>query len=243
MLRLSLKNACLAILSLLCLGGLIFLTQGYLQRRPTKTLSKSVHVDTQPSSTSPFPQETGGSHPKGESPHTIGTSSELPQPVTPPFASAPSMSKLDELKEVVTVKEGDTLSYLAHKYYRRTNTTLVTFILDFNSEITDVDLIEVNQKIKIPEITEELLITQSADYTYNIHVGTFENAGLVRFYSNEPAFKGKEIKIFPRKVSPRASWYQVTVGTFGHKDECLEVIGKLKEKGVLPAFGGVPKTE
>jgi type II secretory pathway predicted ATPase ExeA/LysM repeat protein len=246
-LKLSYKKACLAILSLLCLGGLILLTQGYLQRRPTKTWNvvsfKSVHVDTQPSSTSPFPQETKESNLKGESPHAIGISSELPQPVTLPFASAPSMSELDELKEVVTVKEGETLSYLAQKYYRRTNTTLVTLILDFNPEITNADFIKTNQKIKIPKITEELLITQSADYTYKIHVGTFKNAGFVRFYSSEATLKGKEIKIFPRKVSPQGSWYQVMVGTFGHKDECLKVIDKLKEKGLLPAFGGILKTE
>jgi len=150
---------------------------------------------------------------------------------------------LDELKEVVTIKGGETLSYLAHKYYHRTNTTLITLILDFNPEITNADLIQVNQKIRIPKITEELLITQSADYTYKIHVGTFENAEFVRFYSSEAALKGKEIKIFPRKVSPQGSWYQVMVGTFDHKDECLKVIDKLKEKGLLPAFGGILKTE
>jgi type II secretory pathway predicted ATPase ExeA/phage tail protein X len=246
-LEFSPKRASQAILSLLCLGGLIFMTQGYLQRRPTKTWnvesSKSVHVDTQPSSTSPFPQETKESKLKGESPRASGISSEFPQPVTLPFASAPSISELDELKEVATIKEGETLSYLAQKYYRRTNTTLIALILDCNPEITNADLIQVNQKIKVPKITEELLITQSADNTYKIHVGTFENAGFVRFYSSEATLKGKEIRIFPRKVSPQGSWYQVMVGTFDHKDECLKVIDKLKEKELLPAFGGILKTE
>jgi phage tail protein X len=246
-LELSLKRASLAILSLLCLGGLIFITQGYLQGRPAKTWnvesSKSIHVDAQRTLTSPFPQETKESNLKGERSRAGGISSEFAQSISLPFASGPSMSGLDELKKVVTVKEGETLSYLAEKYYHRTNTTLVTLVLDCNPEITNADLIQVNQKINIPKITDESLITQSADYTYKIHVGTFENAGFVRVYSSEATLKGKDIKIFPRKVSPQKSWYQVMVGTFDHKDECLKVIDKLKEKGLLPAFGGILKTE
>jgi len=245
-LELTSKRASLAILSLICLGGTIFLTQGYIQRRPTKTWdvesSKSVLVDTQPFPTSPFPQETKESNLKGESPPASAITPKFSQPVSLLFASEPSIIELDELKDV-TVKEGESLSYLAQKYYGRTNTTLVTFILDYNPEITNADLIQVNQKIKIPKITEELLITQSADYTYKIHVGTFENVGFVRVYSSEATLKRKDIKIFPRKVSPQKSWYQVMVGTFDHKDECLKVVDKLKEKGLLPAFGGILKSE
>jgi phage tail protein X len=239
-LALSPKRAFLAILSLLCLGGVFLLTQNYQQRSPTRTLtvgsSESVRVDTRPSSPSPFPQKMKESNQKGESLRSSGIPSKFPQPVILPFASALPISESGDLKEVVSIKEGETLSSLTQKYYRRTNTTLISLILDFNPEITNADLIQVNQKIKLPKITEELLITQSASHAYKIHVGTFENAGFVRFYTSEPTLKGKEIKILPRKVSPQGNWYQVTVGTFDHKDECLKVVHKLKEKGLLPAL-------
>jgi len=35
----------------------------------------------------------------------------------------------------------------------------------------------------------------------------------------------------------------VVVGPFGHKDECLKTVGQLREKRLLPVFGGIPKTE
>ena len=245
-LELSSMRTSLAILSLICLGGAIFLTQSYLQRRPARTWnvdpSKSGHVATQLSSPSPFPQETEGTNPKGENPRASAIASKFPQSVGLLFASEPSLSELGRLKDV-TVKEGESLSYLAQKYYGRTNTTLVTFILDYNAEITNADLIQLNQKIILPKITEELLIIQSADHTYKIHVGTFENTDFVRAYRGEETLKGKEIKIIPRKVSPKSIWYQVMVETFDHKDKCLKVVDKLREKGLLPAFDGVLKTQ
>jgi cell division septation protein DedD len=119
----------------------------------------------------------------------------------------------------------------------------MALILDCNPEIANANLIILNQKIKIPKITEELLIIQYPEHTYKIHVGTFQNSSFVRFYRNEPVLKGKVIEVFPRKVSPQETWYRVVVGPFGHKDECLKVIVQLKEKGLLPVFGGILKME
>lgn len=81
----------------------------------------------------------------------MGISSELPQPVTLPFVSAPSTSELDKFKEVVTVEKGQTLSYLAQKYYHTANTTLVAIILDFNPEVTNANLIIINKRLRYPK--------------------------------------------------------------------------------------------
>jgi type II secretory pathway predicted ATPase ExeA len=244
-LNFPLMRVSLAILFLLCLGGLILLTQGYLQRRPAKTWnvesSKSLHVDTEQSSTSPSPQETKDEIRKGGSPHPIRQpepiSSEFPQPVTPPVTSLLPRNEWDKLKEVVVVEEGQTLSYLAQKYYRMANITLVDLILDFNPEITNAHLIKVGQKINIPKITEELLIMQSNDDTYKIRVGTFQNPSETRVYSDERGLKGKEIEILPRRVSPEDTWYRVVVGKFDNRDQALNVIRLLKERGLLPFPG------
>jgi cell division protein FtsN len=114
--------------------------------------------------------------------------------------------------------------------------TLIDFLLEVNPNITNVNLIIVDQKIKIPHITEELLIIQSADRTYKIHAGTFETPDSARLYSDEPVLKGKKIEILPRKVSHRETWYRVMIGKFDDKNEVSKTISLLRRKGLLPAF-------
>ena len=210
-LNLRLSRVSLIVLSVLCIGGLVFLIDRYFQPRPAKTWNikslRSPYVHTQPSPVLPFPQE----------------------------------SKLDKHYEVVTVEKGQTLSLLAQRYYHIANTTLVALILDFNPEITNANLIRVDQKIKIPKMIEELLVLLSTDHTYSIQVGTFRDPDFIRFYKNEPMLKGREIRIFPRNVSSQDTWYRVVVGPFDNKEECLTVIDQLKEKGLLPVFGGILK--
>jgi general secretion pathway protein A len=222
-LQFSLNKAYPIIISLLFLGALILLTLRYFEQKSAKTWDiksiKSRYVDTEPSSTSTSIQ------------------------ITPPSASIATMGREYKLKEVVVVKKGQNISQLTQKYYGMANITLIDFILDLNPEITNVHLIIVNQKIKIPNITEESLIIQSPDRTYKIHAGTFETPDNAKLYSDEPVFKGKKIEILPLKVSPRETWYRVVIGKFDNKNEVLKMISLLKENGLLPAFGGLVKIE
>ncbi len=246
-----LSKASLIVLSLLCLGGFVFLIDRYFQPRPAKTWDikslRSPYVDTKPSSTSPPPQklveQVSGSNTHQGSAELKPAPPEFPKPASPPNAPLALMSEEDKSTKLVTVKRGYTISSLTEIYYGMVNKTLMDFILDLNPEITDVHLILVDQKIKIPKITRELLTTKSTDNSYKIQVGTFRSPDFVRFYINEPALKGREVKIFPRKASPQETWYRVVVGPFGNKDECLRVIDQLKEKGLLPVFGGILKME
>jgi len=241
----------LIVLSFLYLGGFVLLIDRLFQPRPTKTWDiKSIQtpsVDTKPSLTPPSAQKLMEEISKSNTHHPSGkpelVSPESPKPVSPPPSPLALLSEEDKIIEIATVKRGYTISYLTEKYYGMANHTLMDLILDSNPEIKDVHLILMDQKIKIPKITNELLTMQSTDHAYKIQVGTFQNPDLARFYSNEPALKGKVVEIFPRKVSPQETWYRVVVGPFGHKDECLKVIAQLKENGLLPVFGGILKTE
>jgi hypothetical protein len=116
------------------------------------------------------------------------------------------------------------------------NQTLVDLIMKANPEITNAHLIEVNQQIKLPEITEESLIIKSPDNTYKIHLGTFSELRHVKLYNNKPELMGKEINIIPLKISPRDTWYRVILGKFDTKEESLKTIEILKQKGLLPCF-------
>jgi general secretion pathway protein A len=218
---LSKKAALVIIVSLLCLGAIIFLTHRYLQQKSAEILEikslKSPEVDLKPSSTSTASQKT------------------------PPSTPIAAPGREYTLKKIVAIKKGQTISQLMQEYYGMVNLTLIDLLLELNPAITNVHLILVDQEIKIPNITEKLLITQSPDHTYKIHAGTFEVPDPATLYSEERALKAKTIEILPRKVSPRETWHRIMIGTFDNKDEALKMIFLLKEKGLLPAFGGLSK--
>ena len=135
------------------------------------------------------------------------------------------------------MQEGYSLFALARKYYNTANPTIIDLILKVNPDITDVHRIRIDQQIRLPEINEESLVILDTDNTYKIHIGTFIEAEYTRQYYYEPVIKGKEIDTIPQKVSNRDTWYRVTVGSFGSKEESLNIITHLKQKGLLPSLG------
>ena len=246
----SFKRVSMTILLLACLGGFILLLYEYIGHGSMKTQEIKSFIESK-LAIKPFkhrPSAEGTIESiliKDRTPPP--DESKLTQPESSPVHRdavflPPGKEKL-QLMEVKVVERGEFLISLAKKYYRMANTTLIALILDCNPEITNADLIILNQKIKIPKITDELLISQYNEHTYKIHVGTFQNSSFVRFYTNEPILKGKEIEVFSRKVSPNENWYWVVVGPFTQKDDCLKVIDQLKRKGLLPVFGGSLKAE
>ena len=160
---------------------------------------------------------------------------ESPQPDAPPSASSIRISNETRMESII-VKKGQDIKSLAEQYYGRSNITIADFILDSNPEITDVHLISVNQKIRMPKITEGNLIVQSSDRTYKINVGTFWSPKFAKLYRSEPSLRGKEIEIVARKATPEDTWYRVVVGKFDSEDEALKVISILKDRKMLPLF-------
>jgi len=168
---------------------------------------------------------------------TDSVSTKSLQTVSHLSTSSTSLEAENNIERIITVKKGNCISYLALKYYHMTNETIVDLILKENPEITNAHLIHINQLIKIPEITEESLIVKLPDNTYKIHLGTFKTPDYAQLYHSEPTLKGKELNIIPIKVSPRDIWHRVMLGKFNTKEESLETIEVLKQKGLLPSFG------
>ncbi|HSB07275.1 MAG TPA: AAA family ATPase [Thermodesulfobacteriota bacterium] len=139
--------------------------------------------------------------------------------------------------QIVSIKKGWTLSFLAQQYYNRVNPTLLDLILEFNPQITDLNLIFVNQQITIPTITEELLLIQRAGQRYGIYLGTFSDEESAHSLRENLVLKGKSFLIIPRKVSPQHTWFRVLAGEFTTREEGLETIRTLRQQGLLPAFG------
>ena len=238
----SIKKVSLVILLLLCLGGIGLLSKAYFRRRPPMTLnsgySKSLPFDARSSPGSPSPQETEKPSAGGElSRQVMEQGSFSPgnlHPDTLP-SSASLTGDSQELIQVVVVKERETLSSLARRYYRLVDPTLLDLILEFNPGIDNVNLIKVDQKIKIPRISDELRIMESSLHTYRIYVGTFGTLGdATRFKS---IFTDREVEVIPRRISPQETWYRVMVGNFKNKEQALQAIRLFKGKKLLPPLG------
>jgi cell division protein FtsN len=112
------------------------------------------------------------------------------------------------------------------------------YILEYNPRILNPHLILAQQRIQFPEVRDSSLITESADGTYKVHLGTFSTPEYAGRYKDEPALRGKSVEIIPRKVSPGETWYRVVGGNFSSRKESLETIHALRQKGLLPIFRG-----
>jgi cell division protein FtsN len=115
--------------------------------------------------------------------------------------------------------------------------------MELNPEITNPDLILINQQIKLPEITESLLIKKSSDGTVHVHLGTFPSSREAARYREDNNLKGKKVDVIQRKVSRTVTWYRVLVGPFASRDEALKFIETIKQKGLLPSLQHSSKKE
>ena len=227
----SFKWVSLALLFLACCISLL-LSYGNLQRESAKTGETSI----MPS----YPLAKTDESSKNPSLRTAGVRAADGKETlyAAPSISSPQATDRKEtgLEAMVTAKGGDTLSIMALKYYGRGNLTMIDRVLDSNPEIMNANLININQAIRFPRITEESLILTSPDFRYKIHAGTFRTQDASKLYINEPILTGKEIEIIPRQVSPQETWYRVIIGKFEDKEEALRTIQALKQKRLLPSL-------
>ena len=138
----------------------------------------------------------------------------------------------------VSVKEGENISSLAKQYYHALNPSLLDFILEFNPQIADLNRISIGQQIHLPAITPHLLLTKTSDQTYQIRLGTFDDRRKIEVYKKIPLLENKKFEVVALRVSPKVSWFRITVGDFKTEEEGLRTIQGLRREGQLPAFAG-----
>jgi len=246
--QLNFQYKILGVLILLFLGVGIFASLfPHYRFLPWKITSKNVPSAERAGKKQGIRQDSGPSsfEKKGEIHSTEKRGGEKPKEgiipapkgIVPPEKQLPEREK----KELVEVKKGWNLSLVARQNYPVVNTSLLDFILDANPQITDIDLIFPDQKIRIPNITEESLLIQISDNHYNIYLGTFQRAQDVRLYKEEPSLRKKKWEVVSRQVSPRETWYRIVVGEFDTKEEALKSIQILKEKKMLPLLDCLPR--
>jgi general secretion pathway protein A len=192
---------------------------------PGKTVPAPARAERKPSSPDERP--------------AVASKPEPRSPTSPP-AGPPSRAEA-RIKKTVTVKPGENIYTIAAQNYRVANTSVVDQILEVNPRIASSRKLLANQQVSLPDITEESLILESGDGTYQVRLGTFLKPEYSTFLKGEPALRGKEIKIIPRKLAGGETWYRAVAGKFSTREEGLKVIRELKAKGLSPYFPGFRK--
>jgi hypothetical protein len=144
-------------------------------------------------------------------------------------------------RKTVIVKAGDSLYTIADETYRVSNTSVVDRIMELNPQIVNPDLLPVNKKIRLPEITEESLIIPASEAAVMVRLGTFMKPEYAYFLKGQSALQGKEIEIIPWHTPSGRIFYRARAGKFDSREEGLQVIHDLKEKGLSPYFEGFKK--
>jgi general secretion pathway protein A len=165
------------------------------------------------------------------------------KPASPPSSPAADLRSKAEarIKKTVIVKKGENIYTLAARNYGVANTSVVDQILEVNPQIPSSHRLLVNQRVSLPDITEESLALKTGDGSYQIRLGTFLKPEYSNFLKGEPALRGKEIKIIPRKLPGGENWYRAVAGNFTTREEGLKVIRELNAKGLSPYFPGFQK--
>jgi phage tail protein X len=143
--------------------------------------------------------------------------------------------------KTVFVKGRDSLYNFALQHYRVANTSVVDRILEANPQISDPHKLPSNLEVRLPEITEESLLVAAADGTFQVRLGTFLKAEYSAFLKGEPALRGKPVDIVPRRLATGETWYRALAGKYSTRQEGVEVVRQLRDKGLSPYFAGFKK--
>jgi general secretion pathway protein A len=222
--------------ALVILAMVLFFSWSYVQ--PIFNTQKPNHSVTPPairdnvkaSSLEVKPHDAAENVPGSPGPEVMGAPPETPQIIASPATTKDRSHTEIRIKEIVEVKEGANLYALAYKYYKGADETFIDHILKLNPEITNPHLIRVNQKIKIPEITDSLLIIQYSEGLYKVHLKTFANLKSAEQYKLDVTLRGKEMEIIPWKVSAGETWYRVMAGTFKNREEALKALEEMNRQ-------------
>jgi phage tail protein X len=194
--------------------------------------------DPKPAAESKGPPSAGRpSAPVPEPKQEIRVTESAPASTGSQAAGGKTRAEMPVERTVVT-KPGDSLYTIAARTYKIANTSIVDQILEFNPQVAGPNKVLANQKIRLPEITEESLIIGSPGGTCKIRLGTFLKPEYSAFLKGQPSLMGKKVEITPRRLSSGETWYRAVAGPFSSREEALRAIHALKAKGLSPYFAG-----
>ena len=153
-------------------------------------------------------QDAGVKIPDSPDPRITDAVPEPPQiPVTPPVTVSHARHRSPRKRDC-RGETGATLYSIAYQYYKVADETFIDHILKLNPKITNPNLILVSQKIKMPEITESLLIVHYSEGLHKVHLRTFRNLKSAAKYRRDVCLTGKRGRGCPVESIPGRNMVQ-----------------------------------
>jgi len=130
---------------------------------------------------------------------------------------------------VRVVRPGDTLAQLAMEVYGYTDQKVLDLIKSHNPDITNINLINVGQKIVFPPIS-----AKSSGSTYTVYIASYGPFSAARQQFQRLTGEGYEAYIIPANDPEKGKIYRVTLGNFDKLQYAQEYASMLVEKGIAP---------
>ncbi len=206
----------------------------------TRQTPQTVTLLVEPLTENPADTKDAAVPAENAAPQAPATAPELKTSPAAPASEAPQLEirlpeiRLPEIRirETVRAVKGTNLSSLALRYYRFTDKTLIDHILKTNPDITNPHLIQIGQNIRIPEVTEPLLVIQSPKGRYFVHLRTFDNQVYAQRFQKFAASWAENAVTVPHKISSGETWHRVMAGPYSDAQATLMAIEKMKRQGL-----------
>ncbi len=130
---------------------------------------------------------------------------------------------------VRVVRPGDTLAKLAMEVYGYTDQNVLKLIQEHNPNISDINLINVGQKIVFPPIS-----SKATEPTYTVYIASYLPFSAARKEFQRLSAQGYEAYILPANDPEKGKIYRITLGNFDKLEYAQEYADMLVEKGITP---------
>lgn len=167
-------------------------------------------IPTKPVESTPATPPAVQNNPTSEQPVTTPPPSPTPTVAAatprnePPPAPPTSAPNIDSKGQAITVARGDTVSELVLKVYGNYSALALDLIKEFNPDIADLDRILVGQRLVLPSLSRETLLSKQADGKYRLILGTFAKEPEAEKAAREARGKGYVATVTKRRVTSGA---------------------------------------
>jgi len=195
---------------------------------PTSTVSES-ETSTPSDQSGEYSKSPQGEVVQPSAANMVESSKERPSEIGgPQMEVAPERENLTNWP-VRVVKPGDTLAELATEVYGYVDQKVLKLVQKHNPEISNINLINVGQKIVFPPVSAKEVAP-----TYTVYIASYVPFGAARQEFQRLTAQGYEAYIIPAKDPDKGKIYRITIGNFDNLEYVQEYADLLIEKGITP---------
>ncbi|MBN1847936.1 MAG: AAA family ATPase [Deltaproteobacteria bacterium] len=142
-----------------------------------------------------------------------------------------SMPKKDEQewKEIILVKEGDTITGLTAMVYGVVNEEILDLIKQSNPEINNINFIDVGQKVYFPKRSTS---KPNVMETYTVHIASFIPLDHAQELFQKLISQGYEAYMIPINDAQKGKIFRITLGNFQKWQDAQDYAALILQKGI-----------